>query len=289
MHGSYRRILLAVFGWLILTAQSADNRPLPKQSSQTNKVEPREQLQSAAAVAAGAIREAGQFPKPDKGCTDRKDKRDSELCAQWKAADAARDAANYGMWSVFIGLVGSGLLVWTLWETRSNSRRQLRAYVSVKVIGLDVTMYEDGGLNFAFRTLARNGGSTPAYNCNHFGFMAALPKSEAAKSFRTVSPIEPNAETGGSVIHAGEEFPSLMTNTIVVKGAALQALKDGSTNLYALGVSSYTDTFGHKRRTDFCYLLEARDFNEALDASTKRQDEAIPMEWRVAPFHNTAT
>lgn len=41
----------------------------------------------------------------DVACARNEDERTSDLCAQWKAADAARDAANWAIWALFIGTV----------------------------------------------------------------------------------------------------------------------------------------------------------------------------------------
>ena len=46
-------------------------------------------------------------PPPDRGCEYGKDDRKSDLCAQWKAADAAYDAALWAWWQLILG--GAGL------------------------------------------------------------------------------------------------------------------------------------------------------------------------------------
>lgn len=43
---------------------------------------------------------------------------DEDLCAQWKAADAARDAADYSNWTFWLSLVGTAGLLVTLYYTR---------------------------------------------------------------------------------------------------------------------------------------------------------------------------
>jgi hypothetical protein len=45
-------------------------------------------------------------PSPDQGCKRGQDDRKSDLCAQWKAADAAYDGAKWTWWQLWIGVAG---------------------------------------------------------------------------------------------------------------------------------------------------------------------------------------
>lgn len=281
----YRHIVFAAVGWLTLTAAS----PANQQSPATDKTNSATEIRETGQAIVAAIRDANKPAEHDRGCAKSDEKRQSDLCAQWKAADAAADAATYAFWSLIGTVIGTGLLVWTLAETRANSRRELRAYLSVKVIGMDVTAYSSGHYQFDFHTVAHNGGSTPAYNCNHFGFVRAMPKDFAASELRTAKPIDPKGEVGGSVIHGGEDFTSKMTKNPAIDAAGMKALKAGDLNLYAFGVTSYVDTFGRKRRTDFCYMLETEMFNQGVSDSASRPGSKVAIEWTVAPFHNSAT
>gem|GEM_PF-2673377 len=51
-------------------------------------------------------------------CRDPKGKDESDLCAQWKAANAAEDSALWAKWGFWIGVVGSGFLLWQIILTR---------------------------------------------------------------------------------------------------------------------------------------------------------------------------
>lgn len=42
----------------------------------------------------------------DRGCARGRDVRSSDLCAQWKAADAAADAARWSWWQMVVGILG---------------------------------------------------------------------------------------------------------------------------------------------------------------------------------------
>lgn len=51
-------------------------------------------------------------------CRDPEGKDESDLCAQWKAANAAEDGAFWTKWGVWIGVVGSCFLLWQIILTR---------------------------------------------------------------------------------------------------------------------------------------------------------------------------
>lgn len=284
MPRGYRYLIFASFGWLALSAASPSNQ----QSPAANKGYSSTQVREAGQAIVAAIRDTNKPAEHDGGCAKSSEKRESDLCAQWKAADAAADAATYAFWSLIGTAVGTGLLVWTLAETRANSRRELRAYLSVKVMGMEITAYESGHYQFNFLTITHNGGSTPAYNCNHYGFIRAMPPEFAAVELQNVKPISPG-DVSGSVIHSGEDFTAKMTRNPPIDPAGIQALKDGKLVLYAFGVTSYHDTFGRPRRTDFCYLIETEAFSDGLKASVAAPGDQVPIEWIIAPFHNSAT
>lgn len=261
----------------------------PKHQLRTVGAQAPSNEEKAADTVARAIRDSAQPTSEDKGCKDRRDKRDSELCAQWKAADAAYDAADYAFWALLISAAGTGLLVWTLWETRANARRELRAYVSVKVAGLDVERCKSGHLKLVLHTTAHNGGSTPAYKCNHFGYIAAMTDEEAFERLKTVRPILSQSDASGSVIHSGDNFTARMTNSPAIGVEKIAGIKVGEVKLFAFGVTSYVDTFGRRRRTDFCYIMEGQSFVQSIGDSEKSPGEKVTTEWVVAPFHNSAT
>ncbi|OYW86095.1 MAG: hypothetical protein B7Z20_07935, partial [Sphingobium sp. 32-64-5] len=102
--------------------------------------------------------------KEDRGCEIAREDRYSDLCAQWKAADAAREAADYGFWTLLISAIGTSLLVWTLAETRGTARRELRAYVYIETAGFTVSngLDVENGRDVHIGFQVRNFGQTPA-------------------------------------------------------------------------------------------------------------------------------
>ena len=95
MHGSYRRIIIAAVGWLILTGQTGQ----PRHNNTATEAQAEQGLNNIAA----AIEHANKPEKSDPGCDPRKEDRHSDLCAQWKAADAARNSFVLGIFGAAIG------------------------------------------------------------------------------------------------------------------------------------------------------------------------------------------
>lgn len=112
-NGIYRSIILAFAGLALIGAGKA---PQPPAKSEQQK----SQAKSAnAAPDAKALppqpSEQVQAPKDGQPCGNSRYRSDDDLCAQWKAADAARDAANWAWWQLglsALGVLGLGLTLW---------------------------------------------------------------------------------------------------------------------------------------------------------------------------------
>jgi hypothetical protein len=188
-----RLALIAAFGWLILAAS-----PVHKQdAAASNQAQPNSETAEALRNIASAIEEANKRPEPDAGCQPGQDDRRSDLCAQWKAADAASDSAWWTkstFWLAIVGtLIGGGTLgaasyaAWyakraaehtetgaieakraanaaeeTLSETRTANATSLRPYVVFTVVE------EEDKSPFTRQTelkyMVKNFGQTPATN-----------------------------------------------------------------------------------------------------------------------------
>ncbi|MFY8093375.1 MAG: hypothetical protein ACOVN0_07835 [Niveispirillum sp.] len=62
-----------------------------------------------------------------KPCVSGQDNRKSDLCAQWKAADAAYNSAIFAFWSLLISIFGFFGLILTLFYTRKSSIASIEA------------------------------------------------------------------------------------------------------------------------------------------------------------------
>lgn len=267
-----RSVLAAIAGLTLLGAGEP-----PKKADQAQQSEAAAQAQKAADTIASAISKAAEPSEKDVGCEDRGDKRNSDLCAQWKAADAARDAANYALWTLLLSVTGTGLLVWTLWETRMTARRELRAYVSVQPLGLGIN--PETGYTQA-EIVMKNGGNTPAYNVEHGGIVFIGDQADAEHEA-----MKPGRKEIGRAspftLQIGHELNGILPSANPLSKDDLAAIHSGDKTLFLFGFARYEDTFGVKRMTRFCF--------EVKDISAPSLDGESDMKWSTAPFHNDST
>lgn len=242
--------------------------------------------QQAADTIAGAIRETIRPLEKVPRCEGGDEDRQEELCAQLRAADAAEASALYALIALFVSAIGTSLLIWTLAETRATSRRELRAYVSIKVRAVRATVPNGGGLNVSFETVSHNGGMTPAYRCNHFGWAVVSRIEEAAKELARVRPITKGALDDGVVIHSGEDHQVENDAQFFLTPQMISDVAANRSSIFVFGVVSYVDTFGIRRRTDYCYYTGGDAFARAVGLG---DGEQVPLIWKVTRFHNSAT
>ena len=170
----YRGIFAALAGLALLGAAPSPNQSgKPDQSHSTAAAQ--QSLQRIADAQAKQA-EPGEYQAP---CGDGEYNNKSDLCAQWYAARAARDAADWAYWAVFwsvvsLGLSSAGLiaLVVTIRQGREglrqarianetsdrNARLQIQAYISLSSPAIEVLT--DGRICISFDVA--NSGQSPA-------------------------------------------------------------------------------------------------------------------------------
>lgn len=240
MSKRYWGIIAALAG---LALAGASEPPQPSQ--QREQPAATQNTQQPAEIIASAIRETVIPRDKDEGCDEGDDRRESDLCAQWKAADAARDAANYAFIGLLVGIIGTALLFVTFSETRKIARREQRAYVRLKVAAgpADETLTKG-----QFRIVAENYGTTPATNASATGgcFMGPVPLTGY---------IEPDEWTdGGSgiVLHPDIENDFGVKVRLTEEEAAEARTKAGTRQLYVMAKYRYSDVFGGKHVEQIC-------------------------------------
>jgi hypothetical protein len=125
-NGIYRSIVIAAFGWLSLAASP------PEQSAQRNKPASESASQSDLSRVASAIEKLPQAQAPDTGCKPGQDNRDSDLCAQWKAADGAYASAIWTERTFWLGVVGVAIGGLTLFFASSAAHWAKEAATETK-------------------------------------------------------------------------------------------------------------------------------------------------------------
>jgi hypothetical protein len=256
----------------------------PQSHRQGEQNQGRSELNSSASRIVDAIQDTG--PRKDEGCEDRKD-HSSDLCAQWKAADAARDAADYTFLAILLSFAGTVLVALTFWEQRKTSRASLRAYVSVRMETFFVPRLDGGNGEVTFAL--KNGGRTPAYDVLHMGNLAIMGFPLIADPGR-IFDKPTKGVNAPAVIHADSEIMgTIKGDTPLEIEKNLGEITGGTKAIYVVGIVSYRDTFGNPHVTEFCQCLTGADYKRSRFASAAKPGEAIPVQWRYANFHNEAT
>jgi hypothetical protein len=268
--------VLAALAGLILAGANEAPSDSPKSQQPTVEQQGRSDTDHAADTIASAIRETVESAKEDGGCQDRKDKRNSDLCAQWKAADSARDAADYAFFSLLIGIAGAGLLIWTLCETRQTTRRQLRAYLAVKPMGINVLI---GSHRAIGQVVLENAGATPAFNV-FLEVRMAFGDKDRSDFYVSVDPREIDR-----TLHPGAPMPMGSGDYLT-----LSKVNGAGKFIYVWGVAYYSDTFRRRRWTRFChrYNTGSRDqdaINSALATANRPKEAHIIFSPGKARYH----
>lgn len=127
MSRGYRNVLAALAGLVLIGAAQA---PEPTAQTQTNDAASSVSGQPPPPQTTTPKQQAS--PSPDPGCERGKDNRQSDLCAQWKAADAAFDAAK-GTWiQIWLGVAGIVLGALTMFAAVAAAIYAKRAAVATE-------------------------------------------------------------------------------------------------------------------------------------------------------------
>ena len=185
MPRGYRYVVLTLVGWLILTG---DRPPSPHQGKENSKA-----TDSYSGILS-ALNEAHEADHPNKPCAPEHPDRNSDLCAQWQAADAALRSANadesqvgIGVAGVVIGfltLVAAGAAAKFAYDAAIETKRsadvsddalrfsksqfatQVRPYVNAKPVSITINnMPSTDGvivMNIGFKVDVSNYGTVPA-------------------------------------------------------------------------------------------------------------------------------
>lgn len=278
MPRGYRRHSLAIVGWLILAFGSPpDREQLPNKGSSAERIE-----HSLEEVAASQKRLADIASKPDKNeapCDPSQADFGSDLCAQWKAANAA-SASAFWTWAGFlislIGTIGVIVSLFFTWDAlrlareaakdgdaslaiaernakatmrsvalaQENGERSLRAYVFVETFETeDFEIGKPGKFTITFRNI----GQTPASDLIIWNQLDLYPidadESVFVPELREGTSNSPLGQGNGVVGHfiSGRNINDTMWEGFV----------SGKAEFVAFGKLGYTDVFGIARETTF--------------------------------------
>ncbi len=157
-------------------------------------------------------------------CEDPKSESESDLCAQWKSANAAEDSAFWTKWGFWVAVIGSSLLLWQIALTREavkDTGDATKAMVRANEIAeaaqrawiivepkIANAAYEKKGLNIRWECDFRNIGKTVA---------ADVKLSAALKIYH---PSNTRAETLFASCEAKERRPTNIIPGEAITGGA---------------------------------------------------------------------
>ena len=236
-----RRLLLVAFVGAAFSLGGAQ-QPKPRTSGEKSQTA---QVEQSAATTTQAIRDVS--PEKDKGCPDRKDQRSSDLCAQWSAVDAARNAAKATWAAVFLTFAGTFLIFLTFLEQRKTGRRQVRAYILAEGIEIQTLL---PGEPFRGLLTFENCGQTPAFEVqtqNAF-FFDVEPYDHHFERL-------PEQVSNGNLAAAGKGYHHL--NSVErLNEATINELLARTRHLVVYGRITYLDVFKKPHTTLYRFHLE---------------------------------
>lgn len=218
------------------------------------------QQQSASASQPAPMRiPLTDFPrKEDRGCKKGEQRRDSDLCAQWEAADAARAAADaaesanrYSWWTLLAGGLGTLFLLGSLIQAWRTSRAELRAYVNAEIATLTSGLAptpnwpQPLGLPACF-LLIKNSGQTPAYKVRHWADIRFCRVRDQA--CLTYPPIE---DKHALTIPPGGSITKRLVLQSPLSPDQIAALHRGYATIFIFGRVEYRDVFGKRRFSEY--------------------------------------
>ncbi len=271
MSRGYRGIILAL-GLALSCANHA--------YAEGGKQEPSAQqsiTKSLSDIAAANIQQTERAERSDQDeapCGERKYGGSADLCAQWKAADAAADSAWWAWASGLVGIASTCFVLIALYLAyrsngiaRDTAKRQLRAYVGVSGIKFEIASVEAGYSPLDFGTPGliypdfitinvKNFGQTPATGVSCRIQLCSVPmlgrpptEFPNEKSFL---PRGENIETR-HYLHMGETEPIKCGLPDVRWYWAAQRKQ---LSICVAGRIFYTDAFNEPHSTKFAFTWE---------------------------------
>jgi hypothetical protein len=212
------------------------------------------------------------YPKynPDP-CYRDKNHDAADLCAQWRAAIAAENAATLSTWSNWIAGVGAllsflsiVLVIAALRQTerslretraaneiaRDTATRQLRAYINFA----DARIPPGGPIGKLCLTVdIHNGGQTPAYDLR--AVYRIQLSNEGPDRFRFMFRDSNPVEFSKSVVGPGRST-SISDDYDLTPALRWALAKNTDTLVIFAGIVTYRDAFGKRRLSTFRYFID---------------------------------
>lgn len=189
-------------------------------------------------------------------------------------------------------LFAATMLLWrstnALWEAgerqiahlEGSAERQLRAYVSVEIKGVTLTPLGGNLYSLVVNYVRKNSGQTPASEVTTDTEFQVLP-FPLPQNLNIADPIQ-NVVPYRHRIDPGQAPPGETEKPIRLNPFTM---RDRGERMYVIGLLTYLDAFGKKRRTEFCgSLIGLEEFAHSIPST---QGVLVRFHW--AELYNEAT
>jgi hypothetical protein len=276
-----RRIAVILGALLSLAAYQADAKGGGEQGATNNTVAA--SLQNISASHRQPTKRPQSTEEDETKCGPEQYGSHADLCAQWKAADAATDSA---WWAWVSGLVGFGSLIGVLvalgialhsnWIARDTARRQLRAYLTVEPGG--VCQPEDGLHPVPIDLI--NNGQTPAYDLEHGGDFLVItgdPRQfdpDADGRLAQLNPADCVAQTDAVLGPNTNRFTYAYIEEKMITKANWAKIHAKEAAIIHYGFFRYKDVFGERHQTNFAFYHWGQDLSDVYSKRCRFGNDA---------------
>lgn len=197
--------------------------------------------------------EASQISWP---CPKAADLRTSDLCAQWKAADAARDGAVWTFWSFVVSVITLIAVAFGFWQSVSVRKQEYRAYIRPEC--RNVHLFDN---RYVTDLYLENYGRTPAQNIKIVNSFAVLTSD--------VPPVTIFKDTriyNRDFVHPGNAVDCIPNLILNIPEDIFKHVTAHKFAFIVAGHIKYSDIFGgiHSEKYSRIFLGEPKDEKYAI-------------------------
>ncbi|BCG94449.1 hypothetical protein MesoLj131a_33130 [Mesorhizobium sp. 131-2-1] len=246
----------------------------------------------------GQSQQAAEYQSP---CRAGVDNRNSDLCAQWKAADAAQQSAMWaGIGTLIGGLTFAAAVAAAIYARRAakhtetgaiaanktlahaeqTSKRELRAYLAVVPDGINQLI---GTTEAMGHVLLQNVGKLPARNVSLFVYMEMSERNVEPKYRRADFQTPGGRSETERVVHPNGSMRQGCYNAHRIPIKEIFEAVDH--NIYVWGIAYYDDGYGCPRYTRFCHRYTTASRNRTINPTREATETRVVIAPDKARYH----
>lgn len=258
-------------------------------------------IATASPTAPASSQDAGDPPGYKDPCEVGQDNRRSDLCAQWKAADAAEQSAFWTRIGVIVGGLtlfaagaaakfardaalhtetGANAAKDALDHAKTTSKLELRAYLTVVPDGINQLIGTTEALG---HVLLQNVGKLPARNVSLFVYMEMSERNVKPEQRRKDFHTPAGRIQTERVIHPNGSMRQGCYNDHRIPVPEIFQATDH--NVYVWGIAYYDDGYGIPRYTRFCHRYTTASRNRKILPHSSAIETKVVIASDKARYH----